>query len=467
MTDRTLRGHWWLPENDQDTQPGTLTITDAGDLSLDLIGGFDLEIRRELESGNGHSVTSITGEERPVPILLGETEAGLVTLLDCSTTRSRKANFLEGAPDFHVLGAQRALIGAHLLAQRDAVFRRAYVRFENLLHFLSQSALSIETKTDGTEQRAMMDVPPPLNVTVNGTRFEAGQQTTRFHFEQQRDSASVLGTAQAVLTITPPAPVSYTGFDDPTKAFMDLLTLASDQASGIIACTLVHEVPRTFRLPDGRTIERDVEVEMVTRQVHTARPDDPPQKAHEWLFTCATKPYAEVVSAWLRVHEQAVAACSALFGLKYVESGYIDTQALMAAVAAEAMHKSLYGDQVTPPHREAAAAAAADLAAATTARQKKVQTNLTAPNFRNRMLNLATRPATPVVASFIASADTWASEMETVRNGLAHEAKHPGDPMDLYKLSRSTTYLLYLVLMNEMGFDEALQRAAVGNKRLA
>lgn len=48
MTERTLRGHWWRPEDDQTRQPGTLRISNSGELTLDLIGGFDLEIRRPL-----------------------------------------------------------------------------------------------------------------------------------------------------------------------------------------------------------------------------------------------------------------------------------------------------------------------------------------------------------------------------------------------------------------------------------
>ncbi len=133
MTERALRGHWWRPENDQAQQPGTLRISDSGELTLNLIGGFDLEIRRPLADG---SYAVMTGEH-PLPILLGSTERGPVTLFDCSTVNSHKG-WAANTPDFHVLHAERALIGTHITAEADAVFRHARVRFENMLYFFDQ-----------------------------------------------------------------------------------------------------------------------------------------------------------------------------------------------------------------------------------------------------------------------------------------------------------------------------------------
>jgi hypothetical protein len=441
-----------------------LTITDEGDLTLDLIGGFDLGISHESLSGRGFSSS---GETRRVPVLLGDTEAKKVTLLDCYSKRAEAINMSGGPPRFHKLGAERALIGVHLEHPAEQIFKCAYVRLENLLTFLHQSALTHEFGSHGGQQTATMQAPDSDNVLVNGVGIEAGQRTGMFHFERQRDSAAVIGRAYAMLTITTPTSVSCTGFDELMKAFMDLLTFASNQASGVISCTLVLETSRVIEPHrDGWPNEMPIEVELITRRIHTASPEEPPQDDHNWLFTCATKPYAELVAAWLPLHQRAVAACSVLFGLKYLDPGFLHTEALMIAVCAEAMHKSLYQDGVTPPHRKAQEVA--DMALAATNDRKEaaeITKRLTDVNYRNRLLNLAARPSQPIVDSIIPSATKLADQMANVRNGLAHEATHVGDPVDLFTVTQRTTYLLYLVLMSELGIEETGQRAAIQNQR--
>ncbi len=247
---------------------------------------------------------------------------------------------------------------------------------------------------------------------------------------------------------------------------MDLLTLASDQASGVINCTLIHQDTRLLRRGtlNHEEIRGDTEVEMVMRRTHTASPSAPPQKSRAWLFTCGTMPYTALIPAWLGLHQRAVAACSVLSAMKYADPGFVETQALLTAVTSEALHKSLYGDDVTTTHPEAAATV---LAAATTpSQQRKTTERPQHPSFRSRMLNLAARLPAGVVGSFISSINAWALELERVRNGIAHEAKHDGDIFDLYSLTRKTTYLLYLTLMNEMGFDEPALRTAIEYKNL-
>ena len=125
MTDEVWRGHWWLPGQADNQQPGTLTVTKEGVITLEIIGGFDLRTRVPLPSGVGYTSTM---EDKPVLILYGRSKSTDITLIGCTTTAGDE--LLGGPRWFHKMDALRALIGVHLDNLNAPVFRKAYIRLE-------------------------------------------------------------------------------------------------------------------------------------------------------------------------------------------------------------------------------------------------------------------------------------------------------------------------------------------------
>ena len=459
MTDEVWRGHWWLPDQADKQQPGTLTVTEEGLITLEIIGGFDLRTRVPLPSGKGYSTTM---EDNPVPILHGRSKFTDITLIDCNTTGGDEP--FDGPRWFHKMDVLRALIGVHLDDLDAPMFRKAYIRLENLFTWAQLRGLEHSfTIEGGREPTARILNPDPVSATVEDTHLEIVLRSGSFRFERQRDSATVIGDSTAVLTLTPTEPTSYQGLDDITKAIMDLLTLASDEASGIISRTLVLKSPRLLhRTPDDPDpIRADVEVELLGRHVHTSRPDEAPQEAYRFLFTCANKPFDELVSTWLPLWRRTRAVCSLLFGLKYARPTFAETRVLSAAVASEALHRSLY-DRPAMPEKDFKDMLKAVLDAVNDDTRVWVRSRFrNEPSYKERLLDLAGRPAQEAVDFIIPDRDKWAKNLRDVRNGLAHTAGHDSTGIHKYDLAEVTTYLLYLVLMNELGLPAEIQLAAV------
>ena len=93
MAERSWRGHWWIPGDDETVMPGTLYCADDGRLRLELVGGFDTTIRKPLPEGGGYTVGL---ESRDFPLMLGRSGNDLFTLINTHATRSRGVGFFDG-----------------------------------------------------------------------------------------------------------------------------------------------------------------------------------------------------------------------------------------------------------------------------------------------------------------------------------------------------------------------------------
>lgn len=93
MTDRTWRGTWWAPDEPEAVRPGTLHYTEDGRLRLELIGGFETEIRKPSPDGNGYTVSI---ESREYPIIHGISGTERFTLLENVPIHTSGLGFFRG-----------------------------------------------------------------------------------------------------------------------------------------------------------------------------------------------------------------------------------------------------------------------------------------------------------------------------------------------------------------------------------
>lgn len=448
-------------------QPGVLTVAADGDVTLELIGGFDFSVRTATDDGE------IIGlGEQTTPIVQGLCAGVKVTLVDVVTTRIEGMQFGHGTSNFHRLAARRALVGMHLDDVSAPVFSSATFRYENLLVWLNTHGLEQKVTGDGDVATARIVKTEPRVAHVEGWTVEATLWSSGFHFETRRDTASLVGETQPYIDVTAPSPVSYLGFDDMSKALMDLLTLASGEACGVITSSLASTETREIRTgpnPDDSTAV-PITAEVYGQYVHKSRPDDKPQNAHRFLFTCAAKPFSELISQWIPLRAKAIAGCNVLFGLLYARPGFTETRLLSTAVASEAIHRDLFGSAtpIDPFHFKSLKQTMLDTISDNSERDwvnARLHNN---PSYLDRLLDLAERPSQPAVNEIIPDRAKWARSLRDARNGLAHNANGSAGTVDIFALTETTIFLLYLVLMKELGLSDEIQlKAAQDNELLA
>jgi hypothetical protein len=465
MDDRVWHGQWWIPGDEANAQPGTLVLSPDGTNHLDLIGGFDTSLRTPVEGGGW----TVSPADKAVAVLFGSDGSDEVTLVDCFATYTEGA--FSGTPSFQTIQAARILVGAHIADPSGAHFREGYVRLENLLGWSTLSGMTYSIGFDSTTS-ARIEPPAPLTAKIEGWDVELSVRQRQFHYERIRNAVSVIGRTDGVLRLSAESAVSYSSFDELTKAFMDLLTLASNEPCGVIAMELVLAEQERRRTGPGddefQMMDRSVEV--YGRRVHVAHPDFPPQENHRFLFTCATLPFEELVPNWYALWSKARPACDVLFGLHYARPGFTENRLLLTAVAAEALHRDLYGD-VTDLTPEAFADLRGRLLGGLSDEAEKqwVKAALrNSPSYRARLHALAGVPDPAAVRAFLPDVEQWASDLVQARNGLAHNSGRNQGAVDLFDLTETSIFLLYLVMMSEIGISAEAQQAAVNaNERLS
>lgn len=482
MSEQSYTGFWWEDGAATEQQPGTLTIAADGKAELDLIRGFDLFTgRKEIESGG---ITFESFDERPIKVLHGVADNKEFTLLGCRSSHVQ-LNSLTGKPDKQTLRVRRVLIGIHLKDSGQPVFKSCTLQIENMQTWLQQGRPIFRPKFEEGEAQLFISTEKSASFQTHGCSFRT-EMTASFRLPQERRNVSTaIGTVASTLYIDSGEPRSDNGFDDLLKAVVDLLTFARNEPCAVIRQTLVHQDPETFHLPmfddsgeiivdnDGRPQIEETS-EWMEAEVHAQRvftPDSDirvPSSSHKFLFTAADMPFEEILPKWLELRQKVQRSTDMLFGLLYGRPRYAETRMLIIAAAAETLSRCLNEDAIpmTPfdfDRLRTRALGAID----PSDRDRFLSAFRNEPNYRDRIHDLARIPYPAAVDAIIPDRDTWANNLRDARHGLAHGLAGRGADINISLLYERTTYLIYLVLMHELGFSDAIQlRAAQSNQYL-
>ncbi|MFD9668523.1 HEPN domain-containing protein [Rhodococcus sp. NPDC059968] len=474
MNSQTFSGYWWCSDDRDNRQPGTLTIASDGTVALQLIEGFDLQQYTSLPDG---SIGIGEGRTR-IDVIHGATTAGKdITLLDCLI---RRYNMGLGTPTEQRLSARYALVGLHLEDADAEVFDSCRLRLENLRTWMAIGEYKTTHEEDGRELSATVTTPEPVTVKWEDFTIKADMSATPFNYAATRDEATFSSRGAVTLTITADTPRSYRGFHEVTMAIVDLLTLASDRACGVINQRLVGQ-PQPVSYPDvnedgtigTQIVEESPEAAVYARRTVTAIPDEKELHHHDFLFTCQDMPFEELVVRWLDLRKRIVRATNMLFSLKYSKPGFLQTQVLTAAVSAETLSRCLTDPKAVPMATPDFEYMVRELRIAIDRMpeddRKRFEGFLRNEcKYRDRLNDVASMPPQAVVAKIIPDVEAWAQELTNVRNGLAHGLDQSySEPENTFLLLQRTQYLIYLVLMTELGLPEpVLDRAVDANQYL-
>jgi hypothetical protein len=452
MTEKKWHGYWWLPGQEDRKVPGSLHVQDSGQTRLSLIGGFDLD-----QAAQSSVDGDMTGA-RAVTIL-GLCASVKITLFGGHTSLTHGWH---ASADYQEISGSRALIGAHLQRADYPDFASVMFTLENFGPFLGRHAFDRAAGQDGETSSVVYEPTHPISFTFEGWKFQVYTHFPTFQTHDHRGSSVVEGTTREVLIATSDVPRPLTDFDEITKAFMDLLTLASGEACGVteISLELAQDKNAPYLPDDGRSY---LVVQDYKPWIHAARPDDIPQDFGRFRFTCSDMSFEELTRAWLPLRQRAISATNVLFGLHYVRPGFTETRLLSAAVVAESLHGTVFGNQLRWDKEDfKSLRAAIDGCIVDPIQRTWVKDRIkNETSFRERLIELASRPNQSAVAALIGDVDKWAKNVVDARNGLAHTGADTNKNGDIFELTQVTLFLASLTLMKELGLSDEVQFAAL------
>jgi len=338
---RTLTGHWWLPGTPDESHAGFLTYDPESGIELTLVGGFEDRIIRQ----DGPSAFAVLEGSRTWEVLHGVADNREVTLLDCLATHSQSFGLGFEGPDKQTVRAQAALIGVHLETPADAVFVEARTVIEDLWHWTGQGGLSASMTFDAEGKHPTgegnISVTPveKREVIVDGTRIGLHHDLTLPNYLRERRGTMGYARDTAVLSVTPDRPSSLEDLDEVIHSMQDLVSLAVHRGAAVLWCQFFVQ-PADRDRPEGYTV-RPRQVDVYQRRQVVGDPVGRSVDAHEVLFTLADLQYEEIVPRWFKIRKQFGATCNMLLGMRYLEGGYLETQLITIAAAAEALHEQL------------------------------------------------------------------------------------------------------------------------------
>lgn len=291
--------------------PGTLTYRPEAGLALELIGGWDPEIKEEVGSG----VFDVREGSRRWDLLHGLAENREIALLDCLPTHTLTRNF--GPPKEQTIHVLTALSGVHLSTAGQALFTECHVAVEDLTAWSNSSVLSgtreiVDGRPNGTGSFVAKPVKDP-SVTVIGVVTSLTHEHTLPFFERARDGT--LGTMRETrfVRFQPAEPWSVTNAQEHAKMVQDLLSLALYRSCGLLWIRLKMP-PEEHDYPEGYPI-RDRQVGLYTKHTVQAEPSAKALEHHQALFTCEHMPFEEIWPQWCQVRERCLRASNMILRL--------------------------------------------------------------------------------------------------------------------------------------------------------
>jgi hypothetical protein len=448
MTEKTWHGYWWVAGRDDDVVPGTLFVKENGKTRLALIGSLDI------------TYSSNPGDhdrDLEPPTILGLAESVKITLIGGIST------LMHGFPNaasYQEITGSRALIGAHIACASEAAFSSVMLTIENFGSFLGRYAFDRSgNRTEGRES-AVYDPADKIAFSIESWKFQVTTHFPGFQNREERGSNRLAGITEEHLIVTSEAPRPLADFDEMTMAFMDLITLASGEGSGMIdmRLELAKDPNENYPPGDGRNYRV---VQMYGARIHEARPRDVPQESGRFRFTCADMPFEDITRAWLPLRERAISAMNLFFGLYYSRPGFTETRLLSAAVVAESLHVTIFGNPPKWKPKEFETLRTVIASIDDPEQRGWVKARIKNEiSFKERLIQLAERPDQVAITALLGNTETWVRRLVNARNGLAHTGADTKKNGDIFELTEVTLFLAALVLLAEIGLPGDVQIAA-------
>ena len=324
-------GMFWLPDQSDTKLPGTLNISDSGEITLQLegvIGCPPVTARRDADSTTG-SIEEITQDRSRIVGIVQQ--GGPVTLDRCLWRRGGLP--FPGQLSTSTFSPRIAFVGAGYGEKEEPIFSEFSFTIEGLDAWLSITG--IEIGPDPSGQGGLIRYCAPDDIPINLApgvelkfRFGLNYPKATLHLTE----ASVQQTVEVAVKLAEPRPVEY--FHSIALKLCNFLTLALDQAVSIQSMK-GHFAPVNVR-------------RKITRQlVHIYGQYGPwPEKRANirWFdilfrYQDVAKQCEPMIVAWIESHERFEPAFNLYFAMKAQPSQFLDVKILWLCQALETLHR--------------------------------------------------------------------------------------------------------------------------------
>lgn len=472
MSDTSWRGQWWVPDQPDLAVPGTLHINAEGRPRLELVGGFDTDIRTPLPGGDGYTVSI---GSRDFPLVHGASGPKRFTLIGTHATRSSGSGFLRDEIVMQDLRPNRILRGIHMQHLDEPAFIRAHQQLDRLLHWSARSTFKLrpllaDAGSTIRDRTAATHQVEPVTASYNDMTIRLRVRGTPFNIVHRpvANRRSMETEESATLDFDTPEPTSFDAFDTVFKDMQDLLTLSAYQACGSLRQVLIF---RTSEIHPGSS--DTAEVEVLGPPVFQSDVEMKEKPHHDFLFTLEDLDFPELVPRWLALKDRARLGFNILFGLRYISTGYVGTRLLGVATAAENIHRELCPTSTPLPkstYRQLKKKIMAAIADEPDELRNFVNQGLrNDPSYYDRMLDLASIPDAEAVDRLLTNRPEWAKRLKNARHDLAHANERSAIDSDASValwLLEVTYALLCLVAISKLGLGAEVQRRALDNPKI-
>jgi ApeA N-terminal domain 1 len=413
----TLRGRWWVPASSDTTVPGVLTILPGR------------RPRLEVDDRIWPCTFPVPTPGKPVGIRFEDLLRS--TSIIHGQTVDDQAVTLVNAHEIHVgangviLSATHALLGAHIPAPDAAAFQSLAGHFTHLDEWAATNGFSVTFLPEGGS-RIEHHRPPTITAALS----------EEFSFELGWDfEGPTLQTPQTECSITERAVVQLTAT---TGATFDALLTAFDTMRKFIVLGIGAPVRITMLRATLPNAKKSV---MVYNSLIT---DDPPSASlmtHEMLFTFPgiNDRLADMLQRWTTKQSLLGPIYNLYVGTIMSTTMFVEHQFTSFFQAIESYHR-----RTTP--------------AVTSKKRVSANERLTAV--------IATRNAGWL---FSAPLDAAIKHLVAVRDYFTHYLPHMDqrvpEPADLYNLTIRLRTLLEMVLLHELGLDDAAIKERITSTR--
>lgn len=314
-------GYFWLPGKDDEKIPGTLTISDGGDIELEIVGLF------------GKGIESLS-DEADLSRIIGHIEKdGFVTLDDCFYT---KRNISFGGISKSKVCVNRALSGVAYDKDEDVTFNSFSFSVDCFDEWVGISGISV--KHDWDSKTALISYKPPENIAYyldSGMRLDICFSYTLPGGGSNAPEVKI--TQQAYFKLTSEVLRPINEFTEVAYRLTNLMCFAIDAT---VALKNVWATSSEIQTKAGEDKMRPVPVKIYYSSVPFS--EKVPKKSwHQMLFSYAViKSNAQdVFNNWLKAYDVILPALSLYFSTKTGAQKYLDGKFLALAQGLETYHR--------------------------------------------------------------------------------------------------------------------------------
>ncbi len=438
----TYTGIWWLPDQDNDTVAGTLTISFEEGFRLELIGRFG-------QIDEAFAINTI----KTYPKILGMTKEGQqITLCDCLESRFHLESHGAGIFASQQISIRGAIyIGCHFLEPDDPRFYKVDVQYS----YLQEWADLFKPQVSFTPGKFELTYtyPQKKHVTLSAGSISL---VTTFNSHQNSSQVSLSQTVHIEFEMQDALTLKewLSRYIGPVQDFLSLATQRPNAIESISAYVAESKVDTTS------STAKEKPIQIIFPKYFTEKKPGETIHPHNMLFAYGDieVDFSEIMKKWLAVSDELSTVCNLFFGVMYNRNLYQENRFLNIAQAAETYHRRRFKKDVQGD--EHIRRLAAILASAPEEYRGWLEKKLMYSHepTLNQRLNDLIREVDKVIRPLLGKKDSFMRKVVDTRNFLTHfdlslENKAAKGEA-LFVLTQTLSLLVQACFLHELGLSD-------------